>query len=397
MQAIHSNAWRGLLLILLAAGCHPLSPAKESAPIEATTVADRSLEDALATLENLSLTVVSGDFRGPLAEAIPRLAQSRVAFVGETHTQYEHHLVQLALLRALHRQNPRLALGVEWFQQDLQHPVDAYLAGRLTEAEMLRQTEYYERWRYDYRLYRPIIEYARRHQIPILALNAPVSITRQVGNGGLESLSPSDRAQLPEHMDSTDPTYRERLRSAYELHPGSEQPFERFLSVQMVWDESMAANAARFLRSKPQHHLLILAGIGHAGFRSGIPNRLLRRLPVSTVTVVTVNELPAAAPESGSADMIVVSPPLQLAPSGKLGVLISSREDRVVVSEVLPDSGAYRAGIRKHDRILTLDGRAIRSFADLKLALMDKQPGGAVAVEVRTDADSPRHLQVVLQ
>lgn len=392
------GAWGcGLLLAVVLSGCHNMYHPGASMEDEGRLVADQSLDDALATVDRLSLQVVSGGGDGLLDEAIENLTDSRVVFVGETHTQYDHHLVQLALLRAMHQRNPKLALGVEWFQQDLQQPLDDYLADRISEAEMLHRTEYYDRWRYDYRLYRPIIEYAKRHRIPIIALNAPAAVTRQIGSGGLDSLSEEARAQLPERMDDSDPSYRKRLRDAYDLHPGSQQPFEYFLGVQLAWDESMAENAARYLRANPEHNMLILAGIGHAGFRSGIPDRLLRRLPVSTVTIVTVNEKPTSAPAAGGADVLVVSPPLRLPPSGKLGVLINTQEDRVLVSGVLRESGAYEAGIRKSDRIMSLNGRTVRSFSDLKLALMDKRPGDTVAVEVQSETASPRQLEVVLQ
>lgn len=386
----------GLLLLLSACNSTPFTHHGHDES-EATIVADQSLEDALRTLDRLSLQVISDDFNGTLDNAIQNMGEVRVVFVGETHTRYEHHLVQLALVRALHRQNSKLGLGVEWFQQDLQEPLNDYLAGRIDEATMLQRTEYYERWRYDYRLYRPLVEYAKLHQLPIIALNAPVALTDKVGSAGLDSLSPEDRAQLPPQMDNSDPAYRERIRAAYDLHPESDQPFERFISVQTVWDETMAENSARFLKANPEHRLVVLAGTGHAGYRTGIPDRLVGRVPVSTVTIATINEQPKGAPESGGADILVLAPPLQLEPSGKLGVMVNTRNAGVTISGVLEESGAYRAGIRKADQIIKLDGRPIQSFSDLKFALMDKRPGDAVAVEVQDTAGTARQVEVVLQ
>lgn len=356
----------------------------------------RTLDDALATVDTLSLKVVSGGKQGSFDDAVQRLAAARVVFVGETHTRYDNHLVQLALLRALYQRHPKMALGVEWFQQDVQQPLDDYLAGRISEAEMLHQTEYYQRWSYDYRLYRPIIEYAKRHAIPVLALNAPVAITRQVGKGGLASLSAADRAKLPQQLDDSDPGYRRRLRAIYDIHPHAQQPFENFLSVQMVWDESMADGAARFLKSHPDYHLLVLAGNGHAEFHDGIPDRLVRRLPVSTAGVVTVNATPTADPQTDDANLLVISPALRLPPSGKLGVLINTHKDGVAIVGVQPDSGAERAGLHTDDRIVELDGNKIRFFADLKLALMNKRPGDTVAVGVKSLDAAERRLDVVL-
>ncbi len=391
-------AGRGLLVLAAAlTGCHSELHPETAASRPERVVADRTLDDALATVDSLSLQVVAKDFQGPFPDALERIARNRVVFVGETHPRYEHHLVQLAVLRALHQRHPDLALGVEWFQQDVQQPLDDYLAERISEAQMLHQTRYYERWRFDYRLYRPIVEYAKRNGIPILALNAPMELTRQVSEGGLESLSPEDRARLPQQLGTPDAAYRQRVRAAYDMHPNSQQPFERFLSVQLVWDESMADRAARYLAANPDAYLAVFAGSGHVGFRNAIPERLIRRRPVSTLSVETVDAAPKAAPEPGEADLLVVAPDLQLPPSGKLGVMVDTHRDGVSIIGVMPDSGAFHAGIRDGDRIVELDGQPIHHFADLKAALMDKRPADTVAVGAQADGGELRRLDVVLQ
>ncbi|HQU89762.1 MAG TPA: ChaN family lipoprotein, partial [Denitromonas sp.] len=101
-----------------------------------------------------------------LTQTLAALPDDATVFVGETHTRYDHHLVQLETLRFLHARTPDIAIGVEWFQTPFQTHLDDYLAGRISEAEMLERTGYFDRWRFDYRLYRPVIEYARANRIP---------------------------------------------------------------------------------------------------------------------------------------------------------------------------------------------------------------------------------------
>ena len=84
---------------------------------------------------------------------------------------------------------------------------------------MLRTTGYYEHWRYDFRLYQPILNFAREHDIPLVALNVPSEITRKVGRAGIESLSEQERAGLPGGLDRADDAYRERIRKAFDQHP----------------------------------------------------------------------------------------------------------------------------------------------------------------------------------
>ena len=104
---------------------------------------------------------------------VTKLTDRRVIFVGESHDRYEDHLNQLAVIRGLHEQDVDLAIGMEMFQQPFQPALDAYIAGEINEEEMLRRTDYFERWRFDYRLYRPILRYAREQAVLEQARETP--------------------------------------------------------------------------------------------------------------------------------------------------------------------------------------------------------------------------------
>ena len=112
-------------------------------------------------------TVVSGSDELDFEALVEKLAEERVVMIGEVHDRYDHHLNQLELLCRLHERHPDLAIGLEYFQQPFQGPLDAYLDLRIDTPEMLAQTEYYDRWQFDYRLYGPILEFARRRGIPL--------------------------------------------------------------------------------------------------------------------------------------------------------------------------------------------------------------------------------------
>jgi hypothetical protein len=140
---------------------------------------------------------------------------------------------------------------MEFFQQPFQPVLDAFVAGEIGEAELLRQTEYFERWRYDYRLYRPILRFAREHGIPLIALNVPKEITDKVGDGGIESLT-ERAAQIPAEIDRDDDGYRDRVKAVFDMHPkGEDADFEHFLDVQLLWDEGMAERAASYVKGEP--------------------------------------------------------------------------------------------------------------------------------------------------
>jgi uncharacterized iron-regulated protein len=197
-----------------------------------------------------------------LEQILPALTEERVVFVGEHHDQYSHHLMQLAVIRALHQRHRDIAIGMEYFQQPFQEHLDAFVAGEIDEKTMLRRTQYTERWRFDYRLYRPILQYARQHRIPLIALNVPKELIAKVANGGIGKLSAEEQAKLPE-IDRTNVSYRERLRVQYEFHPKKKGgAFEHFLDAQLLWDEGR--EGCRLSAAPPR------ASHGHPG-RCGPP------------------------------------------------------------------------------------------------------------------------------
>ena len=122
-------------------------------------------------------------------ELVQRLSTASIVYVGESHTNRDHHAVQLAVIQALAPDNPDLAIGMEMFNRPSQEVLDAYLAGNLTEREFLKKSNYYEMWGYDYRLYRDIINFAKKHKLPIVALNIEKEMVSKVyKNGGLAAL-----------------------------------------------------------------------------------------------------------------------------------------------------------------------------------------------------------------
>ncbi|WML89231.1 ChaN family lipoprotein [Thiothrix lacustris] len=332
-------------------------------------------EDALAYVDAHPLAK-------PLADT---LAQNRVVFVGEVHDRYDHHLNQLAVLRALHQKNPNIAIGVEWFQQPFQAVVNDFLAGKINETELLRGTEYFERWGYDYRQLRPIMEYAKANHLPVIALNAPVELTRKVSKGGLEALSSTERAQLPATINPPDTAYRARLQKIFAVHSKDKTQFEHFLTVQRIWDETMAYNVVNYLQKHPQHQVVVFAGVGHISDGAGIPADVIRQIPAIKLATVASASSPDAPPNS--VDHTLPSPLLELPPLGRLGLLLNNQEDSLVVTALDPNSGAVKAGVREADRVVSLEGVTIRNMTELKLVLAQRTAGETVTLVVERSGE----------
>lgn len=334
----------------------------------------------------VDLPVVKLEQTNSLAETVAQIQDARVVLVGETHTRYDHHLVQLEVLKQLHQASPKLALGVEWFQQPFQSYLDAFIAGEITEEEMLHQTDYFERWRYDYRLYRPIIEYALEHQIPIIALNASRELTMALSKSGFDDLSDDLKTQLPSSYDWSDKTYEKRLRQSYEAHPNYSGKFEDFLRGQLTWDESMAERAAQYLQQHPETRMLILAGSGHIAYGSGIPNRIKRRIDVQQFSILVSED---HMPMSGNiADFLVLSEEKSLEPIGLIGALLETEDKQIVIRGFSHNSAVRDAGVEKGAVIIGVDDETVESFADFKLTLMNKKAGDSIELHYLESADA---------
>ncbi len=338
-------------------------------------------EDARA----MDLPVVNLKQTSPLTQIVEQLADSRVVFVGETHTRYDHHLVQLEILKHLYQKSPKLALGVEWFQQPFQKHLDDYIAGRINEKEMLHLTDYFNRWNYDYRLYRPIMQYAREQGIPVIALNASHELMTALSHSGFDDLPDELKQQLPANYDWSDKNYEQYLRGMFELHPEYQGEFEDFLRGQLTWDESMAERAADYLQDNPDQRMLILAGSGHIMFGYGIPNRLQRRLDVEqSLVLVSEDLLPVSA---DIADYLVISAQRELEPVGLIGAYLETQGKLVVIKDFSHNSAAEDAGLEKGAVIIGIDQQTITSFAEFKLILMEKRAGDTIELRYLDNAD----------
>ncbi|MEM7713117.1 MAG: ChaN family lipoprotein [Cyanobacteria bacterium P01_A01_bin.68] len=219
-----------------------------------------------------------------LNKILPELKKAKVVYLGETHDSSQDHQNQLKILRELHKNNPKIAIGMEMFQRPFQEIINQYIAGKITEAELVEKTEYKNRWGFDWELYAPILRFAKEKEIPVLALNTPSEISRKVAKGGIEKLTDEEKKLIPPiteiRLDNI--PYRQMILKAFEQHQsaghGNSNSANRFFLAQVLWDETMADGIAKFVKANPDSQVVVLAGQGHVVYGYGIPNRVERRI-----------------------------------------------------------------------------------------------------------------------
>lgn len=360
-----------LLLLLLMSGCSnykaPVSSVKNS------TTVDKNSKSKITALSLNSLQ--------SLDSIMPQLATHKAVLVGEIHTSYSDHLNQLAVIKGLHKKWGKIAIGLEMIQQPYQRYLDDYIAGKIDEHAMLRGTEWFDRWRYDFRLYRPIFAYAKQNKIPLVALNVPKELTKRITKVGIKGLNKKERSRLPKTLDKSNPAYIKRLKSVFGGHSStSSKNFDKFLEAQLAWDEGMADQAANFLQTHGSHRMVILAGGGHIINREGIPDRLERRIKSKPAVVLNnINENPK--PTHG--DYLLFSPEAKLPSIGRLGIAMKDSKQGVVIGSLLHHGAASKAGLKKEDIIQRLDNIAIKTTTDVRLWALDKKPGDAITAVIK--------------
>jgi len=219
------------------------------------------------------------------------LRTKKIIYVGERHDQPRDHGAQYAILRQLDREVASVAIGMEMFQVPFQESLDRWSAGLIDETVLREETEYDERWGFDFSMYRPILEYARNRGIQVVALNARRELAHAVAKGGLESLSPEQVETLPE-LDLDNEEHRALFDAAFDEDDHTQKDaIDRYYATQVLWDETMGSRVAETLgRTDGPAKMIVFAGRVHVQRGLGIPDRAAKRGAAPYVVVLPVTD-----------------------------------------------------------------------------------------------------------
>ena len=282
-----------LMLLIFLWGC-TMAPSKKL-----------TVEDMAASFPEE--TIISTKLGRPVTfdELIADLNSCRITYVGEKHTDAAQHQHQLEIIKALFREHPNLAVGMEMFDFTYQDVLDQWSAGQLDQRTFLRKVQWYANWGFDFSLYSDILEFIKDNHIRLVGLNIPGYIPDRIREGGIENLTDEDKKYLPKEIDTSNTAQREYLREVFDHHHRIQGrvEFEDFYTAQVVWEEAMAESIARNL---DDHTMVVLAGNGHIQFKYGIPDRAFKR---TGATFRTVYQAPAGIEvKRDIADYIWVTP-----------------------------------------------------------------------------------------
>lgn len=263
-----------ILMFVVISGCNQLSLKKDS-----------QYQEFLITSYDFQIVDPSTQQRIDVKALANKLQDVDVVFIGEYHGNHASHLLQAQLQSALFVQNPNQVLSMEQFTTDKQAVLDAYLDDEIGEKVLIKQAN---AWPNYVGSYRPLIEFSKRHFLPVYAANAPIKHVRCVGREGEFYLDKYKQDEfLPRQPFLNDDAYEEKFMSFMMTVSNSSRNPKQSYSAQLLRDNSMAETILSALKNHPKSQVIHLNGAFHSDQFLGTVALLKKRNPNVSVAVIS--------------------------------------------------------------------------------------------------------------
>lgn len=215
-------------------------------------------------------------------DLIKALNKTDAVFYGEEHNDSVGHLLEATILKKLAEAHPqKLALSMEMFETDCQNVLNEYLTGLIREKNFVTEARCWP----NYTDYRPLIEFSKSKQLPVIAANAPLRYTNMVSRMGLNSLnqlSPTGKSYLPPlPIDTATGAYLVKFDAIMGGHGamGGMQIYQ----AQNLWDATMGWSVASFLKTHSGFTVFQINGGFHSEEKLGAVAQFKKYLPNASV------------------------------------------------------------------------------------------------------------------
>lgn len=232
------------------------------------------------------------------------LPHADVVFFGEKHDNSVHHKMEFEALKELYcLKKGMVVLSMEMFEADVQPVLNSYLEGKITEKEFLEKSRPWPNYKEDYR---PMVEFAKHHKIPVIASNIPRYLAAQIAKKG----APEENINLPAVTTKHSNDYKEKFSGHMELMASmSKNPAMRAMLVkkvdnmfkaQCLKDDKMAENIAKATKEFPGRTVFHVNGCFHSDSYLGTVEALHYLEPALKTAVISPDDIKAEAEaESG--------------------------------------------------------------------------------------------------
>lgn len=328
------------------------------------------------------------------ATIISEASAGSVVLLGEFHDNAEHHRLQLSTIAGLLGQRRDIVLGFEAFPRRVQPVLDRWVAGELSEKDFLQKVDWWRVWGFDPDLYMPLLNFARLHRVPVIALNVDRSLVARVGDVGWEAIPEPERRGLGNPVEP-DERYVTMLADSFLAHGNTESlsidevrnmsTFQRFVEAQLTWDRAMAEMIADS-RLRPNLPLVVgIIGTGHLQYRYGVPHQLAD-LGIEDAIVLLPHDADESCvslePDYADAVFALADRETDDDIKPRLSVTLAERGEEVVVDNVQRNTVASAAGILVGDIILNAGGQPIRTVGEMVDVIRQQLPGTWLPIDI---------------
>lgn len=222
-----------------------------------------------------------------LEDLVEKLKPADVVFLGEEHDDSVAHLFELKLFESLsYLTQGHLSLSMEMWERDVQRIMDEYLAGYISEKNFKKESRAWN----NYEDYKPLIEWAKAKNIPVICANTPARYTNMVTRGTLNTLNKLPKNTRKQFLP---PMPIDTLKGAYydkflEAMGGHNIPNMYLYQSQNLWDATMAHSILENMAFDPFQKILHINGKFHSDNYLGVAYRV-KQFDAPSYNVVTIS------------------------------------------------------------------------------------------------------------
>ena len=175
------------------------------------------------------------------SKMMKQISEADVILFGENHNNSIVHWLELQVTKAMYEQSTNLVVSLEMLEADDQLIVNEYLSGNYDNKMFGDEAKLWKNYKTDYM---PLVEFAKKNNLSVVAANIPRRYARMIYKIGLTSLdSISDEAKsyiapMPFEIDLELPGYKNMIEMMEEHNP--DDSVENMARAQAAKDATMA-------------------------------------------------------------------------------------------------------------------------------------------------------------
>lgn len=242
--------------------------------------------------------IFSGDKELDIPLLAKKLQSYDVIFFGEIHDDSLLHRLELELLQQLYKQNSRICVSLEMFERDVQPLLDSYLQNDINETEFLQKSRAWPNYSTDYK---PLIEFAKQHSLPVLAANVPrryAAMLNKQGKVALDNLPAAEQKFIADSLVVLDDEYKERFLQTMAANMGMQhvsqmhrKMLESVYAAQCLKDDTMAESITNYRQEHADTKVIHYNGEFHSDYHLGTAQKLKLLEPQLKIAVIASQPL----------------------------------------------------------------------------------------------------------